>query len=53
MKKDIEFLKSLELPTFLYEDEGEIKVGFHGDSVCTEDWLEWLAKVALIINEKP
>ena len=29
------------LPDFLYEDEGEIKVGVHGDSSVTDEWNRW------------
>ena len=29
------------LPDFLYEYEGNIKVGVHGDSVVTDEWNKW------------
>ena len=29
------------LPDFLYEYEGNIKVGMHGDSVVTDEWNKW------------
>jgi len=31
------------LPDFLYEDEGEIKVGVHGNSTVTDEWKKWKA----------
>ena len=34
--------KGIELPDFLYVDEGEIKIGFHGDTICTEEFEEWI-----------
>lgn len=34
---------SVSLPDFLYEDEGEIKVGVHGDSSVTDEWNRWKA----------
>lgn len=30
-----------QLPDFLYEDEGEIKIGYHGDTVVTDEWNKW------------
>ena len=32
---------TLQLPPFLYEDEGQIKIGFDGDAVVTEEWNQW------------
>jgi len=32
------------LPTFLYEDDGIIRVGVHGDSVVTDEWNDYLKK---------
>lgn len=33
---------SVSLPDFLYESYGEIKIGYHGDSVVTDEWRAWL-----------
>jgi hypothetical protein len=33
------------LPDFLYESNGGIKVGVHGDSDVTEEWNEYLKKI--------
>ena len=30
-----------QLPAFLYEDEGEIRIGYNGDTVVTEEWCKW------------
>ena len=30
-----------QLPDFLYEDEGQIKIGSHGDTVVTDEWNKW------------
>ena len=30
-----------QLPDFLYEDEGQIKIGYHGDTVVTDEWNKW------------
>lgn len=30
-----------QLPSFLYEDIGEVIVGVHGDTVVTDDWNKW------------
>jgi hypothetical protein len=30
-----------DLPEFLYEDDEGIKIGFHGDSLVTEEWNKW------------
>ena len=30
------------LPDFLYERDGEIFIGYHGDSICTDEWNKWL-----------
>ena len=30
-----------QLPSFLYEDRGEVIVGVHGDAVVTDDWNKW------------
>lgn len=32
----------IKLPDFLYEDDGEIKIGRHGDSVVTDEWNKWM-----------
>jgi len=32
---------SVSLPSFLYEDDGEIKVGVRGDSIVTENWRKY------------
>lgn len=29
------------LPNFLYEDEGQIKIGYPGDAVVTDEWNKW------------
>ena len=34
---------SVPLPNFLYEDNGEILIGYHGDTVVTDEWNEWKA----------
>ena len=41
-----------ELPEFLYEDDGKIKIGFHGDSICTDEWNTWLEQIWGTRNEK-
>lgn len=51
MKKIPDFWKNVELPEFLYVDEGEIKIGFHGDCICTEEWEEWFRRIHEIIVE--
>ena len=33
------------LPDFLYEDDGIIKVGVHGDSSVTDEWNDYLKKL--------
>ena len=33
------------LPDFLYEDDGIIKVGVHGDSAVTDEWNDYLKKL--------
>jgi hypothetical protein len=30
------------LPEFLYEDKGEIKIGYHGNCVVTDIWNNWI-----------
>lgn len=30
-----------QLPAFLYEDEGQIKIGYRGDTVVTDEWNKW------------
>ena len=30
------------LPSFLYYDRGEVRIGAHPDSVVTDEWNEWL-----------
>lgn len=30
-----------QLPDFLYEDEGQIKIGYYGDTVVTDEWNKW------------
>jgi hypothetical protein len=35
----------IELPSFLYEDDNEVKIGMHGDSICTDEFKEWIAKL--------
>ncbi len=37
------------LPAFLYEAEGDIFIGFHGDDICTKEWQEYLYS----LKEKP
>lgn len=32
---------SVALPEFLYEYLGEIKIGYYGDSVVTDEWNRW------------
>lgn len=33
-----------KLPKFLYEDKGQILIGYHGDTVVTYEWNEFLTK---------
>ena len=33
------------LPDFLYEDDGIIKVGVHGDTAVTDEWNDYLKKL--------
>jgi len=33
------------LPDFLYEDNGIIRVGVHGDSAVTDEWNDYLKKL--------
>ena len=42
----------LPLPDFLFEDEGEIKIGFHGDTVVTDEWNKWKSKLVRNPTEK-
>lgn len=30
-----------QLPDFLYEDKGQIKIGYHSDTVVTDEWNKW------------
>lgn len=30
-----------DLPDFLYESDGEIKIGYHSDTVVTDEWNKW------------
>jgi|TARA_B110000093_G_C12840983_1_gene355222 hypothetical protein len=32
------------LPDFLYEDDGIIRTGVHGDSAVTDEWNDYLKK---------
>tara|TARA_R110001592_G_scaffold62073_1_gene189707 strand:+ start:443 stop:709 length:267 start_codon:yes stop_codon:yes gene_type:complete len=32
------------LPDFLYEDDGIIRAGVHGDSAVTDEWNDYLKK---------
>ena len=32
------------LPDFLYEDDGIIRTGIHGDSAVTDEWNDYLKK---------
>jgi hypothetical protein len=34
-------VRSEKLPSFLYEEDGDIKIGYHGDSVVTDEWNKW------------
>ena len=35
-----------DLPRFLYRDlNGEIRIGYHGDSIITEEWNEWIERM--------
>ena len=34
-----------ELPEFLYNDNGIIRIGYHGDTDVTEMWNEYLKKI--------
>ena len=33
------------LPDFLYDDDGIIKIGVHGDSAVTDEWNDYLKKL--------
>lgn len=44
--------KEIKLPGFLYEDDGEIKVGVHGDSCITDEYNKWVEKIFQEIQEK-
>jgi len=35
------------LPDFLYERNGEILTGYHGDEVVTEEWDRWKKEVGI------
>ena len=48
IKKHLSSIKDLPLPKFLYESDDEIVIGYQGDSICTDEWNEWLNKT---INE--
>lgn len=48
LKREIEELKSRitnNIPEFLYEDEGELKTGEHGDKIVTEAWNNYVKKI--------
>ena len=30
-----------QLPDFLYEVEGQIRIGYNGDTVVTDQWCKW------------
>lgn len=34
---------NVSLPDFLYENEGEIRVGVHADDSVTDEWNKWKA----------
>lgn len=36
-----------DLPDFLYQDDGQIKIGYRGDSIVTDKWNEWKLKNGL------
>lgn len=43
----------IKLPQFLYEDDGRVLIGFHGDSDATEEWNNHLNEIEkLIIQDK-
>lgn len=45
LQKEVEHLKEIELPDFLYIDSfKEICIGYHGDTVVTDEWNKWLQK---------
>jgi len=37
------FAVSGQLPDFLYEDGGNVKIGYHGDTVVIDEWANWKA----------
>lgn len=39
---EIETEENTTLPNFLYENNGEIRIGFNGDTIVTEEWNSWL-----------
>lgn len=41
--------EKIELPAFLYEDDGEIRIGYKDHIVVTDEWNEWTAKM---LNKK-
>jgi len=41
LSNDLSAVVRVSLPDFLYEYEGNIKVGVHGDSVVTDEWNKW------------
>jgi hypothetical protein len=36
-------VNSEQLPAFLYKDDGQVKIGYHGDTVVTDEWAAWKA----------
>ena len=34
-----------ELPDFLYNDDGIIRIGFHGESDATKEWKDFIKKL--------
>lgn len=41
-----------QLPDFLYEDNGSIKIGRHGDTDVTEEWNKYLKSVESVRSEE-
>ena len=47
-----EEINDLPLPDFLYENNNEIYIGYHGDSICTDVWNKWLNEMTCQIINK-
>lgn len=43
-------IKELGLPRFLYEDWSEIRTGYHGGTLVTEEWNTWLTRLSSLLE---